>query len=198
MKREKIALFGGSFDPVHRAHIAIAERAVDSCQLDRVIFIPSPQSPHKEKAPSATPEQRVEMLHLATENLPWAEVSTWEIDRAAKAKTPAYSWITVSHFSESHPDAVLYWILGSDQWNKIDTWSRPELLAKLLTFIVFPRGESPRNAPGFACETIDFSIDGSSTEARKVLASAGDTGELLPEKVREFIATHALYRPATH
>ncbi|MEM9478122.1 MAG: nicotinate (nicotinamide) nucleotide adenylyltransferase [Verrucomicrobiota bacterium] len=198
MKPEKIALFGGSFDPVHRAHIGIAEKAQSTCQLDRVIFVPSPQSPHKDDAPRATAEQRVEMLRLATAGFAWAEISTWELDRAAETETPAYSWITASHFAESFPGAKLHWILGSDQWNIIDTWSRPEVLAKLLTFIVFPRGDEPRKMAGFSHETIDFSIDGSSTEARRLLANGRSPDDLLPEIVGEFIEKQRLYETSAH
>ena len=191
MKPRKIALFGGTFDPVHRAHLAIAEQAVRRCDLNRVLFIPCPQSPHKQAEPGADPEERIAMLRLATADLAWAEVTPWEIER--ESETPAYSWITATHFSEEFPGAELFWILGSDQWNKIQSWSRPELLAELLTFIVFPRGEEPHVQEDFRSVRIDFSIPGSSTEARASLRKGDLPRGLVPEPVLEYIREHHLY-----
>lgn len=196
LKQERIALFGGSFDPVHRAHLAIAKESFAQCDLDRVIFIPCPQSPHKDEAPSASASQRVEMLRLATADLPWTEVSTWELERSEDS--PAYSWITASHFAEALPEARLFWIAGSDQWNKIDKWSRPEVLARLLTFIVFPRGAPPEPQEGFHYKSIDYSIEGSSTAARGLLARGENAVDLIPESVHEYILERNLYRPAAH
>ena len=78
MKPQRIALFGGTFDPVHRGHIHIAEAAVTALSLDHVVFIPCRQSPHKETATIADEQDRIAMLQLATADLQWAEISEIE------------------------------------------------------------------------------------------------------------------------
>jgi nicotinate-nucleotide adenylyltransferase len=132
---QRIALFGGTFDPVHRGHLHLAEEAKEQARLDRVIFLPCRQSPHKPDAKSASGEDRLEMLGLATAELPWAEVDRFELDRPE----PSFSYQTAEHFAATYPHADLYWLLGADQWEVIDTWTHPERIANASTFLVFPR-----------------------------------------------------------
>ncbi|MEM7013198.1 MAG: nicotinate (nicotinamide) nucleotide adenylyltransferase [Verrucomicrobiota bacterium] len=160
----KIALFGGTFDPIHLGHGALAERAASDAELDRVIFIPCQQSPHKTDSTQATGEQRCEMIRLATAELNWAEVSTLELER----DSPSFSWQTAQHFSNQYPDDELFWILGADQWVKLETWAKPNLLAQLTTFLVFARGNDVlEEKPGFRyLQLRDFDHPASATEAR--------------------------------
>jgi nicotinate-nucleotide adenylyltransferase len=186
----KIALFGGTFDPVHNAHLAIAAEAMRCCELEKVIFIPNWKSPHKSDQRSTSPKHRLAMLHLATADLPWAEVSNWEIERAE----PSYSWMTAEHFANEFPEATLHWILGSDQWNAIHTWSKPERLAQLLNFIVFPRdGVEPSNYPDFHSQEIELETPGSSTAVRKLAAKGRSVAHLVPAKVATYLQEHDIY-----
>ena len=86
---QRVALFGGSFDPPHRGHVAMAEAAVGACGLDRVVFVPCRESPLKGRRPGASGEERVAMLEGVTSGLGWAEVSDWEIN-APIARKGAY------------------------------------------------------------------------------------------------------------
>ena len=107
--RQRVALFGGSFDPVHRGHLFIAGRAVEACGLDRVIFVPCWKSPHKRGEQISDSEDRLAMLRLATAELAWAEVSEWEVSR----EEASYSWKTAEHFAQALGEGVeLFWILG--------------------------------------------------------------------------------------
>ena len=188
---KKIALFGGTFDPVHLAHLAITAEAQRACGLNQVILIPCWQSPHKREKKAAAPEHRLEMLRLATKDLPWAHVTSWELDR----KEPSYSWMTARHFAESYPEAELHWILGADQWNVITTWSKPEILSKLLTFIVFPRnGVDPIENEGFRHHLIDIETPGSSTAIRNKVKANENIHGLTTDEVVHYIQEHNLYR----
>lgn len=182
----KIALFGGTFDPVHKGHLALAEQARRLARIDQVLFIPCRQSPHKSEAPLATAEQRCTMVELALAPLEWAALSRVEIDR----DSPSFSWQTVEHFSSQSPNAELYWILGTDQWAKIDTWAEPEKLRQQLTFIVAMRnGDSIEAHPGWKHLPLPFDHPASATAIR----SGNHDPAWLPEAVAEFIETHQIY-----
>ncbi len=186
----RTALFGGSFDPVHLGHVAIAAAAVAECALDRVIFLPCQQSPHKARrlAPGV---DRVAMLELALRGMEEAEVSSWELGNDG----PSYSWRTAEHFArEIGAGGALYWILGADQWAVLDSWAKPEVLAELLTFIVFPRG-GEAGAPGrrFRHRRLEANHPASSTEARRRLAAGEPTGGILAPEVARYAEARGLY-----
>jgi nicotinate-nucleotide adenylyltransferase len=185
----KIALFGGTFDPPHLGHLHIAEAAVQACKLDKVIFLPCHQSPHKDSHPMASGPQRAEMLRLATAEFSWAEVSDWELQRAE----PSFSWQTAEHFATVFPQAKLHWLLGEDQWASLDRWSRPERLAELLTFIVFPRdGRIPKGNPRYRAHFLTEQFSGRATEIRQQIQAGKATADLAPSVAR-YIEAHQLY-----
>ena len=187
---ERIALFGGSFDPPHFAHLAIAREAVEICGLGRVVFIPCQESPLKGRQPGAQGADRLAMLRLATEGLPWASVSDWELSRSG----PSYSWQTAEHFAALHPGAELHWLMGADQWAALERWARPEILRERLTFIVFARdGSRPVARGGWRAVFLPGEFPGSSTEARHLLAAGESTTGLLPEAVAEYALRQRLY-----
>lgn len=189
----RIALFGGSFDPPHRAHLAIAQAAVDQCALNSVIFIPCRESPLKNRLPGASGPRRLEMLRLAVADLLWADVSDWELSRPG----PSYSWQTAEHFANLHPQAELYWLMGADQWAALEQWARPDFLMHRLTFIVFARdGDRPAARPGWRAQFLHGEWRGSSTEARALLAAGLSAAHLLPPAVEEYAVSRGLYRSA--
>jgi len=179
-----LALLGGSFDPIHRGHTTIAECAWREGKLDRVYFIPARQSPHKAEAPGASDRQRCEMIELAIAPFPWARIWTGELDRSP----PSYSWQTVAFFRQTLPGSPLYWILGSDQWNAIESWARADYLARSVTFLVFRRGELPREIPGFRRQLLSATHPASSTAVRD-----GRFEHLHPE-VERYVRQEGLYQ----
>lgn len=191
----RIGLFGGSFDPVHDGHLAIAAEAVRAAGLDRVIFLPTRQSPHKPGwVAGASPEHRVEMLRLATGELPWAEVSDWELHQPP----PSYSWKTAGHFHSTHPEASLYWLLGADQWAVIDSWNQAGILRALLHFVVFPRDPFPLEMPkpGWRGQALMGEHPASSTGIRADFGAGQWQPPHLPPKVAGYITANGLYLPA--
>ncbi|PQJ29977.1 nicotinate (nicotinamide) nucleotide adenylyltransferase [Rubritalea profundi] len=131
----KICLFGGTFDPIHLGHTFIAHQAVSQLGIDKVIFLPCKQSPHKLEMQSATAEERLKMCQLATSKLPWAEVSDYDLT----SPPPSYSWRTAEHFKSLYPNAQLFWLMGTDQWQSISRWDRAHHFANLLRIIVYSR-----------------------------------------------------------
>lgn len=190
--RQRVALFGGSFDPVHRGHLFIAQKAVEACGLDRVIFLPCWQSPHKAGKEISDPEDRLAMLRLATEGVAWAEVSEWEVSR----EEASYSWKTAQRFAEELGEEVeLFWIVGTDQWEVIETWAKPEVLAALVTFVVFPRDGVAADKEGFRMVFVDASFDASSTEVRQRVRGGKAIGDLVVPEVEWYLLERGLYAP---
>lgn len=162
--RPRAALFGGSFDPVHRGHLAMAVAAREAADLDRVVFVPAAVSPFK-SGTVATGTQRREMLGiaLAESGTAWAEISDFELNRPA----PSYSWETARHFSALAPETEWYWILGTDQWDQIERWAEPERLRQWLHFLVFTRqGQTVRERPGWRHTAVAFEHPASSSAIR--------------------------------
>lgn len=187
----KRALFGGTFDPPHLAHTQLAALAVAEVGLDEVIFLPCHQSPHKPGRPQASDQDRLEMLNLATQGLPWAKVSDWELQRLQRS----YSWETAEHFAAATPTEPLFWILGMDQWQTLETWSHPEKLKGLLTFIVLARGgQVPELKPGWRGIFLHGEIPGSGTRIRELLTTDGEAHRFLAPEVLNFIQQKQLYR----
>lgn len=181
----KIALFGGTFDPVHLGHIHLATLAQAELELDEVRFLPCRISPHKSATLPATPKDRCEMLKLATSGLPWAVVDDHEILRGS----PSYSYQTAEVMKARFPYSSLFWIMGGDQWDALPRWEKPETLAKLVTFIVLARGSKPEPRDGYRLQVIDGSHPASATEIRN---KKGDSAWLAPA-VKDYISRRGLY-----
>ncbi len=194
LRRPRHCLFGGSFDPVHNGHLAMAESVRRQARISHVIFLPCHRSPHKPGRAPLPAENRVELLQLALTDCPWATISTFEVDRPG----PSYSWQTATHFSQARPDIEWCWLLGGDQWEALDRWSHPEILARLLHFIVLPRAGHPV-APrkGFRATFLrDFDHPASATAVREAAAKgyAETVRALTPPAVAEAILNRGYYR----
>jgi nicotinate-nucleotide adenylyltransferase len=168
----RVALLGGSFDPVHRGHLAMATLAREVAGLEEVLFMPAAVSPFK-KGTVATAGQRFEMIRiaLADASMDWAGVSDFELNRPA----PSYSWETAQHFRALEPETEWCWILGTDQWEQIDRWAEPGRLREGLHFLVFTReGQAVRERPGWRHTPIAFAHPASSTAIRADFAGHRD------------------------
>jgi nicotinate-nucleotide adenylyltransferase len=186
---KKIALFGGSFDPIHNGHVSLLEEVQKQLALDEIILIPCKQSPHKANAPLASDQQRLKMCRLAVEKLPYVTVSDIEIERTT---SPSFSWMTVEHYQSRYPESALYWIMGTDQWEVLDKWDRADFLASVLHFIVIERQTKISPRPGTTYSSVTFDLQCSSTSIRKALAN-GDSPPHLPTSVLSYIEANDLY-----
>lgn len=185
-----IALFGGTFDPVHLGHIHIAEAARNALSLDQVRFLPCRISPHKSGTAPTAAADRLEMLGLATAGMPWAVVDDFETRREG----PSFSWQTAEAMRARFPDSRLFWIMGTDQWDVLPTWAQPQRLAACVEFIVFARGNPPKPRSGYAMHVVDGSHPASATAIRDAIAAGETNHRWLDPTVARWIHARGLYR----
>ncbi|MFY9270397.1 MAG: nicotinate-nucleotide adenylyltransferase [Candidatus Manganitrophaceae bacterium] len=135
----RIGLFGGTFNPIHFGHLYIAEEIRKKLHLDRILFIPSGNPPHKKEGalPSAT--DRFEMARLALQGDPFFDLSDIEVKRPGKS----YSVETVSELKRRYPNDLLFFIIGADAFFDLPTWREPERLLSLCDFVVVSRPDHP-------------------------------------------------------
>ncbi|MEA2643313.1 MAG: nicotinate-nucleotide adenylyltransferase [Chloroflexota bacterium] len=194
----KIGLLGGTFDPFHFGHLAAADAAVDCAELDRVIFIPAAQPPHRPPA-VASPEQRLEMCRLGIEGEPRFEVSDLELKRQG----PSYTVDTLAQLRKEQPDDELFLILGWDAAKLFSTWHEPEKVLELATIVVVarPGGGAPRQEDlrGVGLEKAKVVLcltttpDVSASEIRKAVAAGEAITGKAPKAVERYIGEHRLY-----
>ena len=193
-KALRVGLFGGTFDPVHCAHLEIARRVRGALSLDRVIFIPNAQSPIKESAPGASGSQRRAMLALAIEGEAGFSIDPYELERGGVS----YSVETALYFCERLPGAEFFWILGADQFEQLGRWREIERLASLLTFAVFRRAEASVVAPkvaGLKYTEVDAPLMDMSSSAIRAACAKGEIPKgQLPRGLDAFILREGLYK----
>jgi nicotinate-nucleotide adenylyltransferase len=132
----RLGLLGGSFNPIHKGHLAIAQRVYERLQLTRVLFIPTGDPPHKQSGSLAPAQARLKMVELAIAETPFFEVSTIEIKRVGIS----YSIDTVREIHAQYGSSwKLFFIIGLDAFLEFSTWRAPETLLRLCHFVVVPR-----------------------------------------------------------
>jgi len=196
---KRIALYGGTFDPVHVGHVEVARKVAEVFEFDRVVFIPAQMAPHKIGRPVTEPIHRYAMLALATQDDPRLVISTFELD----APDRRYTVDTVEHFQRELDAATeLFFIMGADSWSEITTWRDWERLLATTNYIVVTRpGYEPTTMHvGELSRRVVFTDvvmnDVSATRIRQ-LASEGRFEELvglLPARVLDYIKKYGIYR----
>lgn len=189
MTRARIGVFGGTFDPVHVGHLAIALAALEEVPLDRVLFVLARRSPLKADWPEASEDDRQRMLEAAIADEPRFAISRLELDRPG----PSY---TVDTLESLRDQGDLFLILGADAADELDRWRDPERVRELATPVVAPRpGWSP---PSRADRTIALRsplLDVSSRQLRALARSGRSLRYLVPDPVRRHIEARGLYHP---
>ena len=183
----KIALFGGTFDPIHHGHLILAREAVEQLQLDRLIFIPNTVSPHKQARVTTPSGLRLEMVQAAIQG----EERFVADDQELKRSGPSYAIDTVEETRRRFPGAQLVYLIGEDNVAELHTWRRFDDLQRMAQFVVLSRTGHSRT---HAFPVVERDIDISSTEIRKRIANGASIRYLVPEKVLSIIEKHNLYR----
>ena len=186
----KLAIFGGTFDPIHDAHLAVARAAADRFHLDKVLFVPAAHPPHKSGVTHAPYEDRVRMAELAC-----AGENRFEVSRLEEGTARSYSVDTIEKVRATlSPGDQLYFVIGADAFAEIRTWHRWQDVASGVRFLVVSRpGHDYQVPPGVAAERIDrVELPYSSSEIRRLLA-AGQCPEGIPEPVLQYATQHRLY-----
>jgi len=204
----RIGLYGGSFDPIHRGHLAPVRRAREVLGLDRVLYLPTARPPHKPERDFASRWARYAMVELALLEEDGLYASPFEIRRSE----PSYTVDTLEHFRRRHPGAELVYLLGADSFAQLDGWREWRRIVELAELGVLTRpgwqeAASPAELPaelrralgeGRARRVENEPVDASSTEIRRRLAAGGaaerELAGLVPPRVLHYIAKYDLYR----
>ncbi len=190
----RIGVFGGSFDPPHAAHAALARAACDTLRLDRIVWLPTATPPHK-RAPVASFAHRVAMVRALTAEDPSTEVSELE----ASLPPPSYTVHTLAalraHYGEGH---AWHLIVGADNWAGFDRWHEPEAVLAAAALAVYPRAGFPVGALPTGATLLNFpEMPEQSTDFRAWLARDRQAAlAALPPPVAAYIRSHALYAGA--
>lgn len=183
----KIAIIGGSFDPIHNGHLQVISEIAK--RFEKVIVIPTGNPWLKDHAPFATGEQRVAMVQIAVNSLNLGEkvqVSAIEVKRSG----PSYAIDTVNELSKIYPDSKFTLVLGSDAASNLSKWHRSDELQKLVEVLVVKRPGV--NSSNFT-EIEIFAPNLSSTQIRDKVANSADISEFVIPTVASFIREHHLY-----
>ena len=182
----RVAIFGGTFDPIHSAHLIVAHEAAEAFELDRILFIPAGNPPHK--AAGAPYEDRYHMVELAC-----AADPRFQPSRIEEGSQKSYSIDTIERLTA--PGQELFFIIGADAFAEIQTWHRWQDVVRSVEFIVVTRPghtcQSPDGAKVHRLDTVALPV--SSSDIRQQLAQ-GRTPLALPAPVAEYIHRHHLYR----
>ena len=216
--KEKIGIFGGTFNPIHSGHLQAAEEVMSRFGLDRILFIPSYLPPHKGLEEVVSAEDRMRMVELAVRNHPGFIASALEVE----ARETSYSIDTLERIKNVCPDVRIFFILGVDAFLEIGTWREYERVIEECKFIVMSR-------PGFRLESVAGVLGGrfdsemtkisgdapvdearlsrfrvflapiraldiSSTDIRRRLRRGESLEDFVPEDVRTFIMDRKLYQ----
>ncbi len=198
---ESIAIFGGTFNPVHNGHINLAVQIKNQLSIDRLVFMPAHIPPHKLNAEElARDEDRYEMCKLAIDGLDGFEVSDYEI----KNESVSYTVYTLRHYKEAHPNAKLYFIMGSDMFLSLKTWYCFEEILSLSTIITASRLEGEfEKISSFAKTLEEYHADIvilamkpyeiSSSQIRNNVKGGKDFTCYLPKRVVQYIRNKKMY-----
>jgi len=183
---KKIAIYGGTFDPIHHGHLIVAREALEKLGTEKVILIPARISPLRKTVPIAGDEIRLSMIQAAIENEPGFAVDDCELRRPP----PSYTIDTVEQIRQHNADATIYCLIGEDNVAKLTKWRRFADLEKMVRFIVLDR---TGQRPSHVYPVIRRKIDISATEIRKRVATGRSIRYFVPPAVEEIIRREQLY-----
>jgi nicotinate-nucleotide adenylyltransferase len=186
----KLAIFGGTFDPIHDAHLAVARAAAGRFELDGVLFVPAVRPPHKAGGAHAAYDHRVRMAELAC-----AADARFAVSRLEEGTTRSYSIDTIEKLRPQLQDGdELFFLMGADAFAELRTWHRWRDVARAVRFLVVSRPGHVYDVPeGVRLERLDtLELAVSSSEIRRALA-AGERPAGLPAGVFEYISRRGLY-----
>ena len=175
----KTGIFGGSFNPIHNGHIALAKAALEQCGLDEVWLMVSPQNPLKQETDLLADNLRYEMVQQALQGVDGIVASDYEFH----LPKPSYTWNTLQHLSKDYPNRQFTLIIGGDNWAHFERWRRWKDILRHYNVAVYPRDQY--------IGTFDAPLlDVSSTEIRQRIASGEGIQGMVPDSIIQAVTRH--------
>ncbi|MDQ7065850.1 MAG: nicotinate-nucleotide adenylyltransferase [candidate division KSB1 bacterium] len=190
----RVGIFGGTFDPIHNGHLAIAQTAINELPLDKVLFIPAAIPPHKMHQEISAPDIRLKLVQLAIADNPQFEFSTIELDREG----PSYMVDTVRQLKAEHPDWELFLIIGADNLLGFREWHQPKEILQRCKLAVYPRYEADvQQVPeSLLKHSVIFKaprMEISSSYIRRLVFEGKSIRYLVPDTIDAYIRQEGLY-----
>jgi nicotinate-nucleotide adenylyltransferase len=220
-RNERIAIYGGTFDPVHYGHLTVAKKSIELFDITRLLFVPARHAPHKLEREVTSSLHRHAMLVLATQDEPQMFVSTFELEDPSRR----YTIDTLEHFKHQFSDAELFFLMGADSWSEIETWREWNRLTEMANLIVVTRpgytvqldqhnpviqtfdvrgwensrvsaAVNERSGPKVVYFSDVAMVDVSATELREAvrMKDVENLNRLVPSAVADYIVKYELYR----
>jgi nicotinate-nucleotide adenylyltransferase len=192
---KRIGLFGGSFNPIHLGHTALAAYICEQGLVDEVWLLVSPQNPLKQDLTLLDENERLHMAHLAVAPYPMLKACDFELT----LPRPSYTYHTLQALRKAYPDCEFSLIIGEDNWNNFHRWYRGEDIARETPIIIYPREvegkESSTNSlrPMANGQQSPKLLPYSSTEVRDLIASGHDASHMLHPDVAQYIKERQFY-----
>ena len=173
---KRIGIFGGSFNPIHVGHVAIAQAALAQCALDEVWLMVSPQNPLKQETDLLEDTLRFQMAEKALEGIEGVKACDYEFH----LPKPSYTWNTLQHLSEDYPDSQFTLLIGGDNWAHFERWCHWKDILRHYDVVVYPRDEYPG--------TIDVPLlPVSSTDIRERIRKGESIKGMVPAKIEPLV-----------
>jgi nicotinate-nucleotide adenylyltransferase len=204
---QRLGIFGGSFDPVHYAHLLLAESCREQCQLDQVWMLPAAAAPHKIQRQPSSARHRVEMLRLAIGGHQALSVSTLEIDRGGIS----YTYETLEIIHQQLPETELFFLMGADSLQDLPNWREPGRICELSIPVAVRRPDAPQPSFELLAPLVDADrlarfkesqvemplVDLASSDMRRRVAAGQSIRYRTPRSVERYIQSNGLYRGAS-
>ena len=188
----RVGILGGTFNPIHIGHLAIAQTALEKVGLKRVIFVPCHRPPHKGNKRLASPMHRYNMVKLAIGRNPLFAISDFEVKRKKKS----YSIDTIKHFKKILPrNAKLFFIIGGDMLSSLKRWKSVDEILSIASFIAVNRPAYKKKENAIPYHSVKMpGLDISSSHLRQQIAQGKSIKYLVPDKVIGYINKQKLYQ----
>lgn len=200
-QKKRIGIMGGTFDPVHNAHLALARQAYHQFDLDEVWMLPNGNPPHKRNSRQADVSHRVQMIRLAIEGIPYLKLC----DIECSSSTYHYTYETLQMLNAQYPDTEFYFIMGADSLFDFDDWRKPEIISQECILLVAVRDHCRMEAMEARIQELKTrygaqililntpNMDIASADIREDISSRDDISDVVDPKVAEYIRSNGLY-----
>ena len=190
MNKRSVAVFGGSFDPIHNGHLALAGEVLGRGLADEVWFMVTPQNPHKQGCTLSDEQLRLQMVQLAVNGMEGVMACDFEFS----LPRPSYTLNTLTALDEAYPECRFSLLIGADNWEKFDRWYKGDEILSRYGVIVYPRGSESEPPLPMGVRWLPAKLyDVSSTMVRAAVAAGDAISSLVPPSVADFIKENGLY-----